>query len=85
VTITPRQFKGDSYWCIGLEKKDVEVYLHADRITIEDGVLSAWIAEPSRLALAFAPGAWRFVYAASVFDGAAVDIEHWPGQISEGR
>ncbi len=83
---------GQFYWCIGLSDEDgTEVYVHADNMTVEEhnGALMAWrssvVGDRTRVApvLAFANGEWKFFYAASVMDGHAVAVNHWPGQIAE--
>ncbi|MCX4232820.1 hypothetical protein [Streptomyces ortus] len=77
---------GQYYWCIMLADKDqTEVYAHGDEVTLDDGVLVLWQHKddkPSQQTLAFAPGQWASFYAASVLDGHAVSVEHWPGQIT---
>jgi hypothetical protein len=82
---------GSSYHCIGLADGN-EVLMHADRIMFTpNGDLHAIgrfrggedeeQRQETTLA-AFAAGQWKFHYAASVLDGSAVAVEHWPGQIS---
>lgn len=74
----------DRYWCVAL-KDGTEVFAHAEDALIEDGHLNLRRADshdPSVIMLSFAPGEWRFFYAASCIDGAAVCVEHWPGQIA---
>lgn len=86
---------GRSYWCVGLKDAEAtEVYLHADEVRIADS--GALILEsrgnrspdgrpdtskPLEPYVAFAPGEWSFLYAASVMDGHAVSVQSWPGQI----
>jgi hypothetical protein len=76
---------GQFYWCVGLaDEKNTEVYAHADRVEFAPSggvVLLRDRDEQSSPTLAFAAGRWSFVYAASVIDGSAVSVEHWPGQI----
>ena len=85
-----RSFAGAQYWCVGLADAKTEIYLHADTVSVNaEGLIffckTATINSPpvSRMALALAPGEWRYVYAASVLDGHAIDVEHWAGQILE--
>jgi hypothetical protein len=33
--------------------------------------------------LTFAPGQWLYYFGASVFDGGAVCVEHWKGEVAE--
>lgn len=82
---------GEYYWCVGLtpyegEDKSTEVYVMADLVEADNGVLTLWGKEKEdglrRPNLIFAKGEWKFVYAASLIDGHAVAIEHWPGQIN---
>jgi hypothetical protein len=87
---------GRYYWCIGLiGETATEVYVHADEVSIDQ--VGTLICEgrgrrgpgeqppddQSQLMLAFPSGHWSFVYAASVMDGHAVAVEHWPGQVTE--
>jgi len=85
---------GRFYWCIGTtgkgigkEAKPIEAYVMADRVEITpSGALILWGHDKDDkdcLNLSFASGAWVFVYAASVIDGSAVAVDHWPGQINE--
>ena len=79
---------GKSYWCIGLSSekdgKPVEVYVNADSITVNDaGALVAWGKDEEQAVLGFAPDQWRFFYVASVMDGHAAAVTHWPGQVIE--
>lgn len=80
---------GQRYWCIGLtDKKRTDVYCYADRVEVTpSGAVVLWRDEPEKVNpnLIFSAGQWAFVYAASVLDGHAVAVEHWPGQISEGK
>jgi hypothetical protein len=92
---SPSQY-GRFYFCIGLTdgKKKTEVYVYADEVKVEpSGALVALqrgnseipgvAGESPTINVAFAPGQWTYVYGASVIDGAAVAVEHWPGQIAE--
>lgn len=75
---------GNYYWCVGLaDAEETEVYLKADEVREGETGGLFFYREDGMLNLAVAPGAWRFVYAASLMDGAAVAVEHWPGQIIE--
>lgn len=85
---------GGRYWCVLLADEDAsEVYAHADRITMEGGVLALWrvfhtdeLEHPEddlqECTLTFAPGQWRAAYAASLIDGSAVSVDSASGPIS---
>jgi hypothetical protein len=74
---------GAHYWCVRLKAGDVHLY--ADQVYTNDGDL-VFISEkkgPNAKTLAtftVAKGEWVLFYAASVFDGRAVSVEHWPGE-----
>jgi hypothetical protein len=76
---------GQYYWCVKTQlSDDGDVYVHADRVTIDAGVVTFWHEEdgcPNRINLAVAPGQWTAVYAASVLDGHAVAVDHWKGEV----
>ena len=89
---------GNFYWCIGVPSsiaEDGEIYVMADRVTIEDGTLICWQdskqdatgnrvqLESPRINLALSKGQWLHFFAASLIDGAAVSVEHWKGRIAE--
>lgn len=78
---------GSYYWCIALtDDAGTEVYVNADSVTVENGALICWQYkenEHNHPTLAFAEGEWKFFFAASVMDGHAIAVNHWPGQISE--
>jgi hypothetical protein len=75
------------------KKAKAEVYAYADRVEVTPvGALVLWRTtrlgdDQKREALptpevnmAFAPGQWEFVHAASLIDGSAVAASSWPGQ-----
>ena len=80
---------GDKYWCIkstlGPNGKNTDIYLFADYFEQVDGCILFYRikneAKPELLH-AFACGTWKAVYAASCFDGSAVAVEHWEGEIA---
>ncbi len=81
---------GEFYWCVALaDEPTTEVYLHADAVEVTASgslLCKRWarVNDDERIEqvmVAFAAGEWRFFYAASVLDGAAVSVAHWPGQI----
>ena len=80
---------GRYYWCIGVPSavaKRREIYAMADRIEISPhGDLSLMHDEVKRSLpnLILAAGQWEWIYAASVFDGSAVAVDHWAEQIVE--
>jgi hypothetical protein len=78
---------GRFYWCAKVVEeisKDGEIYVHADDARVIDGEL-LFIRRreggEEQINLAIAPGKWLAVYAASVFDGHPVAIEHWAGEV----
>ncbi|HEV8714710.1 MAG TPA: hypothetical protein VGX03_18005, partial [Candidatus Binatia bacterium] len=78
------------YWCVGTTEqgqngKPVEAHVMADNIQITAGSALVLLRGDKTVNLAFAPGAWQFVYAASVLDGSPIAVEHWPGQVEEAR
>jgi len=85
---------GRTYYRIGLTDVDkTEVSAYADEVKLEpSGALvllgrfsESDSTEPLEVLLAFGPGQWAFVYAADMIDGAAMNVERWPGQIKEQR
>ena len=71
--------KGDLYWFVRLAAGD-EIHFHADRVAIEpSGALVGYTIQKGTEVVVFAvgAGAWTHSYAASVFDGGAVAVEHW--------
>ena len=77
---------GALYWCVKTDLSESgEIYLHADRTEIVDGILLFWRETGDGkpfVNLAIAPGQWRALFAASVMDGHAVAVEHWAGEVS---
>ena len=76
---------GKYYWCVKTElSDDGEIYVFADevRFTPTGGVLFvSQDASTERVRLALAPGMWSGVSAASCFDGHAVAVERWQGEV----
>ena len=83
---------GRFYWCVGVATDlfpdrtasgDTEMHLHADQLDVlPDGTLLALRNRedgPTQPNFAWAPGSWRYFYAASLLDGRAVAVEHFPG------
>jgi len=85
---------GTKYFCVGVPKMICptrQIYVNADRIEINTGALICWggfrqydhvIVDSDVINLAFAPGHWTYVFAASVIDGSAVAVDHWEGEVS---
>jgi len=78
---------GRFYWCVKVEKElsqDGEIYLMADDVRIDDGDL-IFVRQreggTEQINLAIASGDWKAVYAASVWDGAPVAVDHWGGEV----
>ena len=77
---------GAYYWCVKTDLSESgEIYVFADvvRHLPTGGVL--FVAKESdggeRANLVLAAGQWTAVFAASCFDGHAVAVEHWKGEI----
>lgn len=78
--------RGKYYW--GVKVPDTlsdsrEILLHADEVLVTDGgtlafILNAVEGSPRQVTLALAPGQWFAYFAASVLDGHACGVEHWP-------
>jgi hypothetical protein len=80
---------GTCYWCIGLSEKMPgaskalnEVYVMGERLEVHPSGTLVVLGHQDQLLLAFAPGQWRFCYAASCLDGSAVA---WPASASMSR
>lgn len=86
---------GRYYWCVKVPKaisKSGEIYLYADDVRVEPNGSLVFIGslygeryeqvDPKpRINLVLGPKAWISCYAASCFDGHAVSVEHWEGEI----
>lgn len=73
--------RGRFYWCVKSPlAKDGEIYLHADAVRHREGALEFLQQKPDQpecVMVAFAPGQWKALFAASVIDGHFVSIEHF--------
>jgi hypothetical protein len=81
---------GRFFWCVKTKMSESgEIYVMADEVhyTPTGGVLflgrsvNDSTQDPLTTNLALAPGQWSAVYAASCFDGSAIAVEHWKGEI----
>jgi hypothetical protein len=80
---------GSFYFCVKTDlSENGEIYVMADEVQFipSGGVLFIGRhcdgdEKDDRTNLALAPGHWTAVYAASCFDGHAVAVEHWKGEI----
>jgi len=75
---------GRYYWCAKTDlSEDGEIYVYADAVRyLEGAVLFVTPHEDGeRINLALAAGQWTSVFAASCWDGHAVAVEHWKGEI----
>jgi hypothetical protein len=77
---------GACYWCVKTEvSEDGEIYVFADevRFTPCGGVLFlSRDGDTEQARLALAQGQWSAVYAASCWDGGAVAVDHWKGEVA---
>jgi hypothetical protein len=70
---------GKFFWHIGLPRKnDAKILLWSTRAEIGSGGSLLLYDPEGSVNLALAPGEWRYIYAASVFDGHPVAVEYWP-------
>jgi hypothetical protein len=79
------------YYCVKVVSAlsdDQEIYAYAEKVDVlSDGslLLSANAKDGSTYpGLLVASGKWNALYAASVWDGAAVTVEHWSGEYDDG-
>lgn len=73
---------GDYYWCVKSNLSDNgEIYLHATRIEITQNGDILFFGKDDIIMLSIAKNNWSAFFAASLLDGAAVAVEHWPGEI----
>jgi len=88
------QGRGNLYFCVKVPIwvcKKGEIYIWADEWDMVNGHLIFYLLQdgepknmvrPKRaLNMAFAPGQWNTVFAASVLDGNAIAVEHWEGEV----
>ncbi|KOV66567.1 hypothetical protein ADL00_17260 [Streptomyces sp. AS58] len=72
---------GNWYYGIRLDDgNETEVNVHGDELEFKDGSLIVWRIKDDGTRLvnvAFAPGQWAYLFAASLLDGHAVAVEHW--------
>ena len=82
---------GRFYYCVKVAEllaEDGEIYVMADEVLIEQGVLvfrSAQLESGDMNTLVIAPGLWKCYYAASTIDGSAISVEHWKGEIDRNK
>jgi hypothetical protein len=90
---------GQFYWCIGVDKSlgtgktRTEIYLYADGFTVGGSgeliMMGGYRADhgekvENQLPVLVIPaGLWKYAYAASCLDGAAVAVTKWDGQVLE--
>jgi hypothetical protein len=85
---------GEFYWCIKVTaSEDNDIYVYADRLEVTvTGALIAWGGNRNKggedqgpdmrkPVLMLAAGHWTAAFAASTFDGSAVAVEHWGGEV----
>jgi len=77
---------GQFYWCVKTDLSDNgEIYLFADEVRHQPNGGVLFVARKTDgveiVNLALAAGQWEAVFAASCFDGHAVAVEQWEGEI----
>lgn len=73
---------GRFYWCVKTElSENGEIYIFAAEVIFTPIGGVNFLGVEGRVNLALAPGQWSAVYAASCFDGSAVAVEHWKGEV----
>jgi len=77
------QHCGKYYWCIKTDlSEDGEIYVHADSLKVNcNGDLICHGKKVGVINLAIAAGCWKAFFAASVWDGSAIAVEHWSGEV----
>ena len=70
---------GKFFWHVGLPGKgDAKIFIWSSRAEIGSGGGLLMYDPEGSVNLALAPGEWKYVYTASVFDGHPVAVEDWP-------
>lgn len=73
---------GKWYYCVKSNmSKNKDIYAYADKTVITDAGNLLLLNDNGTINLAFAPGKWDAIYAASCWDGHAVAVEHWAGEV----
>jgi hypothetical protein len=78
---------GKFYWCVKTDLSDSgEIYVYADEVRYTPVGSVSFVSKRTDgceiTNLALAPGSWTAVFAASCFDGHAVAVEHWEGEVA---
>jgi hypothetical protein len=77
---------GGAYWGVKVTtdiSPDGEIYLMADEVIVSQaGALEFIRKKTSSSNLVIAPGKWLTCFAASLFDGHAVAVEYWKGEVN---
>ena len=81
-----RQFAGDRYWCVKTDLSESgEIYFYADEIEVNsNGDMIGWVKPEEGndwQGIAIASGNWSVFFAADCFDGHAVEVGHWKGEV----
>src|SRR5262245_51023020 len=70
---------GKFFWHVGLPgKSDTKIFLWSSNVEIGYGGSLLMYDPQGKINLLFAPGEWKYVYMASVFDGRPLAVEFWP-------
>ncbi|MYC36064.1 MAG: hypothetical protein F4X66_04025 [Chloroflexi bacterium] len=77
---------GNFYWCVKTSesKKTGEIYVWADEVRVDHvGSLVFFHQKDDRehINLVISTGSWSSFYAASVWDGHAVAVQEWEGEV----
>ncbi|MES5821907.1 hypothetical protein [Streptomyces sp. RG80] len=76
-------------WYYGIRLADMnntEVNVHGDEVEFKDGSLIVWRIKDDGtrfVNVAFAPGVWACLFAASLLDGHAVAVEYWSPSLDD--
>jgi hypothetical protein len=75
---------GNYYYCIKSDlSENNEIYVYADDVKVIDGDIF-FISKRDHgdfVNLSISRGFWKCFFAASLWDGSAVSVEHWKGEV----
>ncbi len=74
---------GKWYYCIKSNmSENNDIYAYADKVVVTDAGNLMLLSDGGFINLAFAPGDWDAIYAASCIDGSPIAVEHWAGEVA---